>query len=167
MVTRLKWLLVVFRRSPLHEQWLDLLIVTSLCCYIFMGVYIVHLFVFPSNWLFMIFSRCVIYNRYFDSRIFTLLFMMKIFKFFQTEILVIMCNQHRIPGWRKVYWVSHASLHGSRPSLWFISTSHDKSLEIHCRDYETISARCREQSLFARKSYVPRRVVTSVTMRRR
>ena len=50
------------------------------------------------------------------------------------------------------------------------SASYDKSLEIHwlttpglCND----SSRCQALSLFARKSYVPWRVVTSFTMRRR
>ena len=51
-----------------------------------------------------------------------------------------------------------------------ISASHDKSLEIHWLTTPGLwndSARRRGLSLFARKSYVPRRVVTSITMPRR
>ena len=54
--------------------------------------------------------------------------------------------------------------------LYSISASHDKSLEIQWLTTPGLwndSARRRGLSLFARKSYVPRRVVTSITMQRR
>ena len=63
-----------------------------------------------------------------------------------------------------------------KESVWYsrflllFSASHDKSLEIHWLTTPGLwndSARRRGLSLFARKSYVPRRVVTSNTMRRR